>query len=407
MAKGSDKPRCKYGSKCYRKSKQHLEEYMHPHDKDTSSEPQKKKAKIDEFFVQENTSGTQDASNDTKDDVESTSAGQCSGYFREAETSSAEVIKSIEDPPSPEDIRENIRTKFLMQMPDDFYNFWEFAKTINKKSPSDAFKSSLGLTLVGPYDVLAGKHKKAKDPCYLRHWRYYYDPPEFMTVISGDDKKQFHFGYYRDDPREMPVFVASNIAKENCMISPRGENIFAAVLWYLEDKMKKEKIKDGQLTQLKEKIIEAAKTYNCSLEMKTKAMKERDKKVVCKTFHGAGIVVPVDENDVGYRPVPETPADLKKMFKKIADAKSEEECKKAMDPLMEIIMLIQFANDECDFGEGLELGLDLFSYGGDVFHKIILKLLPLAYQLLGRVEYAKIITEHLKERKHSSDLSVL
>ena len=25
-----------------------------------------------------------------------------------------------------------------------------------------------------------------------------------------------------------------------------------------------------------------------------------------KTFHGAGMVVPVDENDVGYREVPET-----------------------------------------------------------------------------------------------------
>ena len=36
-------------------------------------------------------------------------------------------------------------------------------------------------------------------------------------------------------------------------------------------------------------------------------MKERDKKVVCKTFHGAGLVVPVDENEVGYREVPETP----------------------------------------------------------------------------------------------------
>ena len=28
---------------------------------------------------------------------------------------------------------------------------------------------------------------------------------------------------------------------------------------------------------------------------------------MCKSFHGAGIVVPVDENEVGYREVPETP----------------------------------------------------------------------------------------------------
>lgn len=28
--------------------------------------------------------------------------------------------------------------------------------------------------------------------------------------------------------------------------------------------------------------------------------------VVTKTFHGAGIMVPVDKNDVGYRELPET-----------------------------------------------------------------------------------------------------
>ena len=33
----------------------------------------------------------------------------------------------------------------------------------------------------------------------------------------------------RDDPKEMPVFVASNAAKENGTIVPRGENIFATV----------------------------------------------------------------------------------------------------------------------------------------------------------------------------------
>lgn len=40
-------------------------------------------------------------------------------------------------------------------------------------------------------------------------------------------------------------------------------------------------------------------------------MKARDKKVVSKTFHGAGIVVPVDQNEVGYRPLPETPGSQK------------------------------------------------------------------------------------------------
>ena len=66
-----------------------------------------------------------------------------------------------------------------------------------------------------------------------------------------------------------------------------------------------------KLQHLEEEIVAWAKKKNFSLDLKSKKMKDRDKKVVCKTFHGAGIVVPVDDiNDIGYRPVPETPGRL-------------------------------------------------------------------------------------------------
>ncbi len=39
----------------------------------------------------------------------------------------------------------------------------------------------------------------------------------------------FLFVILRDDPKDAPVFVASNAAKENCNISARGENLFAAI----------------------------------------------------------------------------------------------------------------------------------------------------------------------------------
>jgi len=35
--------------------------------------------------------------------------------------------------------------------------------------------------------------------------------------------------YVRDDPKEMPMFVASNSASIDCLIKPRGENMFSAV----------------------------------------------------------------------------------------------------------------------------------------------------------------------------------
>ena len=53
---------------------------------------------------------------------------------------------------------------------------------------------------MGPYDILAGKHKIKKKSAGLNfnlHWRFYYDPPEFQTIIIGDSKTQFHMGYFR------------------------------------------------------------------------------------------------------------------------------------------------------------------------------------------------------------------
>ena len=100
-------------------------------------------------------------------------------------------------------------------------------------------------------------------------------------------------------------------------------------------------------------------------------------------------------------------ADLKKIFRKIADAPTEKQRNEAFDPLMEIIMLVQFANDECDYGEGLELGIDMFCSGYEQLHNNILSLLPLAYQLTNRQPFADVITAHLKQRRHTAKLSQL
>lgn len=87
--------------------------------------------------------------------------------------------------------------------------------------------------------------------------------------------------------------------------------------------------------------------------------------------------------------------ELKKLLDKIASTDGRND--KIMDRLQEMITFVQFANDECDYGMGLELGLDLF-YHGDYFHKQATSLLTLAYQLLGRAEYGRIVQEHIKKR---------
>ncbi|KAG2466013.1 HPF1 factor, partial [Polypterus senegalus] len=123
--------------------------------------------------------------------------------------------------------------------------------------------------------------------------------------------------------------------------------------------------------------------------------------VFCKKLNPqkpCGIVVPVDENGVGYRELSESDASLKKICRVIAEAPNDDERIKAFAPIQEMITYVQFANDECDYGMGFELGIDLFCFGSYYFHKVIGQLLPLAYNLLKRNLFAEIIEAHLANR---------
>ncbi|XP_067407840.1 histone PARylation factor 1 isoform X2 [Emydura macquarii macquarii] len=306
----------------------------------------------------------------------------------------------------PDHLRQEIESCYRLKMPEDFYQFWKFCEVLKPDKPSEALLSSIGLQLVGPYDILTGKHKKAKsaDLNFNLHWRFFYDPPEFQTIIAGDSKTQYHMGYFRDVPDELPVWVGTNEAKKSCVISQVGDNVFAAVKLCLSKKLKEvtDKKRSTILKDIDENLTRTAKELGYSLEQKTMKMKQRDKKVVTKTFHGAGLVVPVDKNDVGYRELPETNANLKRICKAIVDAPTDDQRLKAFAPIQEMITFVQFANDECDYGMGYELGMDLFCYGSHYFHKVVGQLLPLAYNLLRRNLFAEIVESHLANRNEEN-----
>ncbi|XP_015809667.3 histone PARylation factor 1 [Nothobranchius furzeri] len=303
--------------------------------------------------------------------------------------------------------RDELTRLYGLQMPEDLFHFWDFCKELCPDNPCGALKDTLGLVLVGPFDVLAGAHRISKNlqPNFHLHCRYFYDPPEFQTILKGSEDTQHHMGYYRDTDDSLPSFVGENEAKKGYTIAQMGDNIFAAVYLFLQRK-KKERSSNGAggdaLESLEAKLKERVVTLGLSLEAKTKSMKQRDKKVVTKTFHGAGIIVPVDKNGVGYRELPETDAGLKKICKAIAEARHDEERVKAFGPIQEMITFVQFANDECDYGMGYELGIDLFCYGSHYFHKVIKQLLPMAYSLLKRSLFGEILEAHLSCRSHDN-----
>ncbi|KAL4683446.1 hypothetical protein H8959_021140 [Pygathrix nigripes] len=227
--------------------------------------------------------------------------------------------------------REQIRSMkvendYKLSSPEDVDGFWKFCEELDPEKPAGHFLQSLGLQLVGPSDILAGKQKTQENstgPNVNLHWRFYYDPPEFQTITTGDNKTQYHMGYFRDSTDELPAY-------------------------------------------------------------RTTKMKQRDKKVVTKVIRGAGLAVPVDKNHVGYTELPETHADIKRICKTIVEAAREEERLKAFVPIQEMMTFVQFANDERDYCSGLELGMELFCCGSHYFHKVAGQHLPLAYNLLQR-----------------------
>jgi hypothetical protein len=86
------------------------------------------------------------------------------------------------------------------------------------------------------------------------------------------------------------------------------------------------------------------------------------------------------------------------MFTNFCDENDSAKKSKASDKIQEIITLIQFANDECDYGMGLEFGINMFCHGDKRLHKFVRVAATTSYELLGRSYYAEILKEHLKNR---------
>ena len=70
-------------------------------------------------------------------------------YVLEESPSKEAVDSDSEDmspPPSPSDEKENIKQKFLVDMPNDFYLLWNFAKNLNTKKPTGTEKVKVSST---------------------------------------------------------------------------------------------------------------------------------------------------------------------------------------------------------------------------------------------------------------------
>lgn len=321
-------------------------------------------------------------------------------------------------------------------MPDSFFTFWDFCKEINSSNPTEAL-AVMDLKLVGPFDVLTGRLNESHIPvpyekkiekneedddgsgdeedeyadpedrnAILRHWRFFYDPPEVQTFAVHIGSTGYHLGFHRDEPtNKEPMVIVSDPQATPGTLTGLADNIFAAlfqegkrvVARYSRDVDRKNQVKE-----LMKQISDFARQHKIDVQATTK-LEDRRKLVVAKTLNTFGINVPMS-GDVGYRPLPKDDKELAKMFERISKLPREDRRGSFdMKKLREIFTLIEFANDECDFGMGLELGMDLF-VGGQAFHKSCERLLTLAYKFLNRHAFIKILKSHLKNRSEGKEL---
>lgn len=441
---------CKYWEKCYQKNPAHLEKYNHPPKYGTtvstsnSSTAKNKDAQKHKTTSHDHIRETKidDSINSPDIDIEATVRKNISTAERkEIDTDElrAEALANIAGKNYMEILakrikfsvqaeydellssNEFIRHKFLVEMPPDFYGFWKFANCLKKDNTGEEilqyFENQFQLKLVGPFEFLAGRFHKAKlrEPGdYLRHWRFYYDPPEFQTIFVRRDTG-VHYGYWRDLPKDNNcLLIARNDSLKNCKFEFIAGNVFDAFLHYIDNDFTSTPFTAALVSSTRKLLQMFLNGNEIKLEKLEPLRKRRSAVVVAKTFHEAGIVVPYEgKTQVGYRSLIISDLELKKILDLFVKAgppcgDGDYGAIKAavIEKLQPVATAANIAMDECDFGTALELGIDLFCSGRKELHSLVQSLLVPAYSLLSRPQFIAISKAHMEQRSESTKLCI-
>jgi hypothetical protein len=292
-----------------------------------------------------------------------------------------------------------LRTLYGFDFPDDFFRFWEFAKRLRPLEPLYALNEVLGITLVGPFEVLAGRFD-GRTPRYsqLLHWRYYDDPPEFFTVFAGDTDG-LHWGYFLDDPGRGDGCVAYYYARDAFELSVGGDNLFEAVRLQLELCWRDtEEYRDEDPEEAADYEEDLRKLDDLRPRLQKYATGDRaetgdeyfanyggyaprNDHIVADTREGMGIVVPPEQ----YRSL------------SLSDKKLWAALRKTnkLAPLLEEAR--QALRDGYP-GTALKLGKDLWAVGGEHQTMYAYELLDGAYAALGREVLRRVLRTHRENR---------
>ncbi|OON19153.1 hypothetical protein X801_04980 [Opisthorchis viverrini] len=317
-----------------------------------------------------------------------------------------------------------IKQGFYLDSPNELVKFYQFCTTLDAKDPLGALMDILQLRLVGPFEVLhLGISSSVEPGRYVLCHRYFHDPPELVTLLTGPNN--LHYGYFRykhylhtyltlcrDTPTEKPAVVVKTEPSNGGELNLVAPTLFAAVKSVLSKKP------TASAEVLLKKLCNFAKQNNIILDETGRGMthstpyaflekSERRARCVCPTLNGMGLVVKLREGDIGYRPLSVTDSKLSALLKAVATAQTEESQLAKLEAVDQLITYAQFACDEGDYGQSLELGLSLLAFRTKdikpnqvtVFNSRIKHLLSVGYELAGCPEFSHVVREHMNDRR--------
>lgn len=336
-----------------------------------------------------------------------------------------EIERLPEDFADPD--REPLETAYGMPFPLDFFRMYECMARLSPNDPLTAF-SVVGLLAVGPFEEL---HKMKRfdgylpDPecqmkLHMQH-RFYFDPPEFQTLFISN-KDTFHLGYYRIAPDQMPAFLVGNEGT-NKIVTSEGSNLLAGFKNYIW--MKQRESSRTGASNLKKVYDEIAKFTEERPDVNSSRINDelikKSFQAESKSAHAMGIIVPWDyhsgkilqqrvKRKAGYGHIGYSLDEIETMFSNVVNCIDDFSRAKALKPFETLALRITDQDDgRVDAAIlGLELGMDLFSYGAEPLHDLCQKVLCFAYRLLSRNMWADILERHLHDRRrndyHRSDI---
>jgi hypothetical protein len=203
--------------------------------------------------------------------------------------------------------RHEVEELYGIAFPESLYAFHEFASGL----PDNRLWEWLGLRLEGPLLLLThGVDKSYADPLWRS--RYYDDPPEFFTVLSGDSDG-LHWGYWVDDPAAAPAEypVAHYYSRDAFEISLDGADLFDVLRRRIESfqqDVDEDFELDGIDEEERDEVTEQMAELRSVLPRYTLAERPEigdayfeaypvdiEREIVAQTPDGMGIVIPADK----------------------------------------------------------------------------------------------------------------